>query len=476
MSMLPCRVLCLLAIVLCCVGVVTEAADYSQSPAGMYVKALRIPQEALKLKEECEKAGKDAEKAADSAYNFVATLLANIEAVAADPARVKKERRKGHELITKAEQASAKARKEGDKTTDSATGTKSMDTSSLEQAKKYYENGKNKLTETVNSFNKAIKAVKDAEHAARYAKKHADRAEEAAERVKDVLKKLDAAVAEAEKKKKEEKVKKEKQVESQPQEQKKDTSLGGQQGHTEGNKSEQTQTHTQVPAVKEAPLERNEGSVAVGADDTRDLLNTGVGNGDHLVGKHHIDTEESNTSEDHHDEEGYLRQTVGEVKSGHITTNKENQLIPPQRKQTQEEGVQNTHTSVKMEELKELHTVPHHAQEKKEEEHNSTYQRPHGRSGAREMTEDLHTPQTPTQEGNLSENQTHSGKVSRQTHSLSYPPSSDAPNIREMAANALLKSDALAKAVQQLDGSSSPALLRVPLLLLLSVLGCMAVC
>ncbi|ORC85976.1 uncharacterized protein TM35_000311620 [Trypanosoma theileri] len=64
------------------------------------------------------------------------------------------------------------------------------------------------------------------------------------------------------------------------------------------------------------------------------------------------------------------------------------------------------------------------------------------------------------------------------TSTKQFSPSPRDANVSETSASALLKSDALAKAVYQLDGSSSPALLRVPLLLLLllSVLGCMTVC
>ncbi|ORC85977.1 uncharacterized protein TM35_000311630 [Trypanosoma theileri] len=493
MSMLSCRVFCLLAIVFCCVGV--THANYVQHTSYMYMKAQLVVHETPKRKLNCEKASKDAQEAAQNANNFATEIENNLKTLTANSTEVEQKKTEGRELIKKAEESAEKAKKEA---TNTVRATDTRDISAFEKERLHYELQKDKFRIMIRTFNEAIQAVKDAKKAADDAESHADDAKEAAKRVRDVIKKLEAAVSPAKEKKKDELTK---QVESQPKEQTMDTFFADQQGHTEGNKTLQSQEQMQEPTITKTPPQRNAGSVTVGAHDTRGLINTGDVNGKHMVEKNYIDTEERKTSVHHHDEEGGSRQTVGQMKSGHITTKKENKPFPHQRKQTQEEGAEKTHTSVKMEELKELQTVPphaadayekrtdtmegentsehHQAQEKKEEEHNSTDQRPHGRSEAREMTEVLHTPPTPTQQGDLSENQTHSGRVLQQTQSLSYPrSSSDAPNIREMAANALLKSDALAKAVQQLDGSSSPALLRVPLLLLLllSVLGCMTVC
>ncbi|ORC85984.1 uncharacterized protein TM35_000311700, partial [Trypanosoma theileri] len=447
MSMLPYRVLYLLALLFCCVGV-THAAVQPHMKSFLE-ESEKKAKETWRLKEECEKATRAAEKAAEKANVFAGNIKAKVKALAADPKMVEKTRSEGRELIENARKAAAEARKVADQTKASADVTIFKGSSARKQAQEHYKTATKEAEKAkfadMKTTEKAIQAAEDAEKAVSTARRFADTADAAITNVEDAIKKLDAEVTAAAEKKKKEQMKQEneKQVESQGQKQTKDPSLAVQQGQTAGNKTEQTQSHTQEP------LPTNEGSVTMGTHETSGLLNTVEVNGTHLEEGHHIDAEESNTSEHHHNEEGGSRQKMGVMSSIHIM----------------EEGAEKTHTSVKMEELKELHTVPphaadayekrtnmmerkktsehHHAQEKKEEVRNSTDQRSHERSEAEDMTEDLHTPQAQTPQGNLSENQTHSGRVLRQTQYPSYPYSSDTPNLREMAANALLKSDAL---------------------------------
>ncbi|ORC85975.1 uncharacterized protein TM35_000311610 [Trypanosoma theileri] len=394
MSMLPYRVLCLLAIVLCCVGV-THADDVKRTSI-ILEEARDRGEKTSKLKEECDRAGKEAEEAAHNATVFAQRIESSVDKIAVDPKEVEKKKLEGDALIKKARRAAAKAREVAQRTEKSATETHHNAMYALGQAKHHHgslkgKNVKAPFADMKTAAKNVGKEAQDARQVVRKTKGHARKADAAIKNVKDALKKLDTAVAAAAAPK----------------------NINKQQIIQTMENNVKPQTHSQM----QEPLPTNEGSVTMGAHETSGLLNTVEVNGTHLEERHHIDAEESNTSEHYH------------------------------------------------------------AQQKKEEVRNSTDQRSHERSEAKEMTDDLHTPQAQTQQGNLSENQTHSGRILRQTQYFSYPYSSDTPNLREMAANALLKSDALAKAVHQLDGSSSPALLRVPLLLLLlSVLGCMTVC
>ncbi|ORC83145.1 uncharacterized protein TM35_000771070, partial [Trypanosoma theileri] len=217
MSMLPCRVLCLLVIVLCCVGVAHAAATPGVS--SLFVQAEEKAKEILKQKEECVIAGKAARKVADEAQQFVVDTKKKLETIAAHPEEVEKTKSKGHELIDKARKAAAEARKVVEVTTAIVEET-------------YDKAGQGLLR---GNAEVAEEAAKEADEAKRDAITDIEAAELHAELVEGVLKDLDAAVAAAAKKKEE------KQVESQPHPQTKETSLGEQQGHTEGNKAEQTQ-------------------------------------------------------------------------------------------------------------------------------------------------------------------------------------------------------------------------------------------
>ncbi|ORC80442.1 uncharacterized protein TM35_001601000, partial [Trypanosoma theileri] len=205
MSILPCRVLCLFAIVFCCVGVVH--ADAVQDTSDMYVKVLWIVDNTPKLKGKCNNAGKAAKDAAEKADVFATTIKANIKTLASNPAEVVQKKKKGREIIKEANDAAEKARKEAKETAASVTGTRSIDISALEKERLHYESltdstGNIKFPFMVKEIKAAIQAVKDAEKAVSTAESHADNATEAAKRVKDVLRELDAAVAaEAEKKK-----------------------------------------------------------------------------------------------------------------------------------------------------------------------------------------------------------------------------------------------------------------------------------
>ncbi|ORC82797.1 uncharacterized protein TM35_000841140, partial [Trypanosoma theileri] len=205
MSMLPCRVLCLLAIVLCCVGVAhaeSAADDYPDSFQGFVERARKIVNKTLRLKEECVNAGMAALKAADEAQLFVDTTKEKLENIAADQEEVKRTKIKGDELIENAMKAAEKAKELADKIFESKT-----------------ENEKKTAVLFQEELDKAREVFKDAENAAHDAEQHAEKAVKLAFLVLEVLQKLEAAVAAAKEKGKE------KQVEPQPQEQTNETSL-----------------------------------------------------------------------------------------------------------------------------------------------------------------------------------------------------------------------------------------------------------
>ncbi|ORC93053.1 uncharacterized protein TM35_000023790 [Trypanosoma theileri] len=221
MSMLSCRVLCLLAIVLCCVGVAHAGAS---GQAGRVEEAQEKEKEVLKQKEKCENAAKAALKAADEAQEFVDTTLKKLETIAADPEEVKRTKNKGDEHIKNVAKAAKKANEVAEQTTKSMAAPRDL----VNILRGEYDD---------NLATSVEKLIKDAEKAADDAIIHADKASMCIGKVVSVLQKLDAAVVAAAKEKKE------KQVEPQPkpQEQTNKTSPGGQQGHTEGNQTEETQ-------------------------------------------------------------------------------------------------------------------------------------------------------------------------------------------------------------------------------------------
>ncbi|ORC93047.1 uncharacterized protein TM35_000023730 [Trypanosoma theileri] len=214
MSMLSCRVLCLLAIVLCCVGVAHAAASSYEE---LVKEAREKVKETLRLNAECAKATNAATEAAHAAQLFALEIGKKLETIAANPDDVNKTKSKGRELIEKATQAAGEAEKVRDQTT-------AIKTAAVTAAVLFED----VFVEAEQAADNAEKAVHDANNAIDNAKLHA-------ERVEKVLKDLDAEVVAAAEKKKE------KQVESQTQEQTNETSLGEQRGHTEGNQADQKQ-------------------------------------------------------------------------------------------------------------------------------------------------------------------------------------------------------------------------------------------
>ncbi|ORC85965.1 uncharacterized protein TM35_000311510 [Trypanosoma theileri] len=197
MPMLPCRVLCLLAIVFCCVSV-THANAHGKSP---YVELARKKvEETLKLKEECERITTATTDAAHKAQAFAEEIKANLETIAADPKEVEKRKIEGRKFIENTTQAAAEAKEVADKTTESATETKNKVFALPDEEEKM----------------KAEDAAEEAENAARVVKEAEDRANTYVKLVEDALQKLDDEVAAA-------KEKKEKPVETQAQEQTRET-------------------------------------------------------------------------------------------------------------------------------------------------------------------------------------------------------------------------------------------------------------
>ncbi|KAH9588724.1 hypothetical protein LSM04_001736 [Trypanosoma melophagium] len=111
MSMLSCRALCLLVIVLYCVGVANANAANPQ--AGFVAERLKrvhkIAGETVKNKVECEKVMKSAQDAARNARAFVAGVKNSLQELAANPTEVENKKKKGYELIKKAMKAANKA-------------------------------------------------------------------------------------------------------------------------------------------------------------------------------------------------------------------------------------------------------------------------------------------------------------------------------------------------------------------------------
>ncbi|ORC83150.1 uncharacterized protein TM35_000771120 [Trypanosoma theileri] len=209
MSMLPCRVLCLLAIVLCCVGVVHANAA---APAVLTGHEERIKEaqekvkETLRLKEECEKVIKAAEDAAYAAQVFAVTTENNLETIAADPEKVEKTKSEGRKFIDNTTQAAERAKEVADQTTASAKETYDISVLFVGQEEEQM---------------KAEEAAENAENAARAVKEAEDRAITYVKLVEEAIKKLDAAVVAAKEKEKEKQV----EPQPQPQEQTNETSL-----------------------------------------------------------------------------------------------------------------------------------------------------------------------------------------------------------------------------------------------------------
>ncbi|ORC93051.1 uncharacterized protein TM35_000023770, partial [Trypanosoma theileri] len=95
MSMLSCRVLCLLAIVLCCVGV--AHADLPPHVMQLVEEANKMAEKTSTLKVECDKAGMAAREAGEEAHVFAEETKTNLETIAADPKKVEETKSKGDE-------------------------------------------------------------------------------------------------------------------------------------------------------------------------------------------------------------------------------------------------------------------------------------------------------------------------------------------------------------------------------------------
>ncbi|ORC83148.1 uncharacterized protein TM35_000771100 [Trypanosoma theileri] len=355
MSMLSCRVLCFLAIVLCCVGVAHANAATPRVSKHVNEEVLKPVEKTKQLKAECENATNAAKEVADEAQRFVNTTLKELETIATNPEEVEKTKSEGQKLIEKARKAEREAEKVAEQTTNSIKASEDI-VGVLRDINEY--------PDTVVA---AQKVIEDAFLAVDVAYEHADKARMCGVEVRIVLQKLEAAVAAAKEKKEE------KQVESQAQEHTNKTSLDEQQSHTEGNKTEQTQ-ETQVETQPQ---------------------------------------EQTNET------------SLGE-QQGHTEGN--------QAEQTQEKQV-----------------------------------------------EPQPQPQEQTNETSLGEQQGHTegNKTEETQERQEHPSRSNATiNIHGDNLGPLLNGGANNSGMALNDGSSSPALLRVPLLLLLllSVLGCMAVC
>ncbi|ORC93046.1 uncharacterized protein TM35_000023720, partial [Trypanosoma theileri] len=207
--------------------------------------------ETLRLKAECDKVTKAAEDAAYAAQGFAVATENALETIAADPEKVEKTKSEGRKFIENTTQAAERAKEVADQTTDSARKVDDISIYFVGQAEEQM---------------RAEEAAKDAENAARAANTAIENAETHAKRVDEAIKKLDAAVAAAAEKEKE------KQVEPQPQEQTNETSLGEQQGHTEGNKTEQTQKE------KQRQHYRSTFTINIHGDNLDALLNGGANN------------------------------------------------------------------------------------------------------------------------------------------------------------------------------------------------------
>ncbi|ORC85979.1 uncharacterized protein TM35_000311650 [Trypanosoma theileri] len=399
MSMSPCRVFCLLAIVLCCVGV-THAAD-PQSTSRFVVMA----EQNSKMKEECENVTKVAEEAARNAYFFVYTTKNTLEQIVANPAEVETTKQKGIELIKTANEAAESARKVAQKTDQQSE----RDFLEAEGAREREE----MLGKTVpKEIEAAVDATHEAQKAFAAAYAAATEAETNAKLLEEFMKQLEDAVADAEEKKKEEQMKqeKEKQLKLEMEERiKLENAEKEKQKNKENQVGSQAQPQSQNTTVEQTTQTQSQNTA--GVQQSPQQLELG-----------RVHTEETNTSEQHH-----VRQLY--------TADVQKEMDKPTRR----------------------------------------------RREAEQTSEDFYTPQTPTQQGKPSENQTHSGSVLQETQSLPSPDfrSPRGSDVGEMNVNDLLRNAALTNGMALNDSSSTPALLRVPLLLLLlllSVLGCMTVC
>ncbi|ORC85980.1 uncharacterized protein TM35_000311660 [Trypanosoma theileri] len=171
MSMLSCRVFCLLAIVLCCVGVSSSSAAVNGAPGAasggarsnqkrledwrerssqsyaqwangtlhQVLAAGKMAEQTLKMKTECAKVGETADVAARDVDVFAITLKNSIETVAAKTSEVEQNKEKGRELIKKAEEAAEKAREFADKTEAHSDQTFVKAASALEETNKFNE-------------------------------------------------------------------------------------------------------------------------------------------------------------------------------------------------------------------------------------------------------------------------------------------------------------------------------------------------
>ncbi|ORC85978.1 uncharacterized protein TM35_000311640, partial [Trypanosoma theileri] len=107
-------VLCVLALLFCCVGV-THAAD-PQHTARMVKKAHEMAKETMKLKEECVKISTAAKEAAVKAQIFAVVTDKDLKANSMNTSEMEKKIVEGQELINNAMKAAKNTREVADKT------------------------------------------------------------------------------------------------------------------------------------------------------------------------------------------------------------------------------------------------------------------------------------------------------------------------------------------------------------------------
>ncbi|KAH9598489.1 hypothetical protein LSM04_000873 [Trypanosoma melophagium] len=251
MSMLSCRVLCLLAIVLCCVGVANANADpQAKSIAGTLKKAHDMAKESSNLKEECETATEAAEDAAAKAAGFAITIQSRLTNGAVNISDVDKKKEEGNQLIDRATKAAEKAKGLASKTSQVADDVFVTAASEIETAKQRDESFQKMVDAELHAMNETNMATietiteavsKNLTTASVKAYAAAQSVETAVKEVEEAIKKLVAAVAAAEQKKKEPTKAERENMDSQARPQTQDPTAAGQQGQTEGSKTQQTE-------------------------------------------------------------------------------------------------------------------------------------------------------------------------------------------------------------------------------------------
>ncbi|KAH9588736.1 hypothetical protein LSM04_002797 [Trypanosoma melophagium] len=227
MSMLSCRVLCLLLIVLYCVGVANANANVTNAQARHTAerlkKAHKMVDQTLKNKVECRKAVLAAENASRSANAFAGVVKNSQQKLAAKPTEVAKKKKKGEEFIKIAEKASEIANTVGERTYEHAEDILHIVFEARDAAETYGDSFRQQvdtlLTDTKMNMEtimtNAQTAAKEAHEESRQVHTAVTDVKAAVKEVKDAIKNLEAAT--------------------------KDPTVAGQQGQTEGTKTQQTE-------------------------------------------------------------------------------------------------------------------------------------------------------------------------------------------------------------------------------------------